>query len=307
MAIASRVGRAVERAWQEHLLVPAFNAAHLPMVRPICEALAQLDCFGLVEVARVDLVRHEARSLAAIAAAYQESAHPRYTGLHLDHVPVVDEEGRTVEWRAMIEEALALGYDSVMVDGSRLPLDQNIAVAREVAEMAHATGTPVEAELGAVYGHEPGPPPDYEELYASGRGFTAPEEAARFVAETEVDWLSVACGNIHGAVVGAAARQPKVRARLNIAHLRRLAAAARIPLVLHGGTGIPAEYLREAARHGIAKINIGTEIRQAYEAAFREGQSEARAQEAVAGVARRILASDLAVAGSASLVAGEVG
>src|SRR5690606_9183044 len=107
---------------------------------------------------------------------------------------VIDEDQEPVDYLAIVNEALRLGFDSVMVDGSRLRLEENIAATRQVAERAHRAGVPCEAELGAVMGHEEGPLPPYEELFASGRGFTDTDEARRFVQETGCDWLSVAIG-----------------------------------------------------------------------------------------------------------------
>ncbi|MHC4716416.1 MAG: class II fructose-bisphosphate aldolase, partial [Planctomycetota bacterium] len=187
-----------------------------------------------------------------------------------------------------------------MVDGSRLGLDENIAATRKVVEMARAAGAPVEAELGMVLGHEEGPLPPYEELFASGRGFTDPSEAKRLVDETGADWLSVAIGNIHGAISAAARSAKKVPARLNVEHLVRIRQAAAVPLVLHGGSGIQKAYLRQAFRHGIAKINIGTVIRQAYESA-RE-RSQAAAERAVYDTVAALLTDELAVAGSAEVI-----
>jgi fructose/tagatose bisphosphate aldolase len=168
-----------------------------------------------------------------------------------------------------------------MVDGSRLSLAENIAATRQAVELAHRAGCPCEAELGAVLGHEAGPLPPYEELFASGRGFTDVQEAERFVRETGCDWLSVAIGNIHGAISGALKNQKKVEARLNLDHLERLRQATGVPLVLHGGSGVKRESVLAAVQRGIVKINIGTEIRQAYEAALRETKSVAAAQDAV--------------------------
>lgn len=136
--------------------------------------------------------------------------------------------------------------------------------------MAHKKGFPVEAELGAVLGHEKGPIPPYEELFKSGKGFTDPDEAKRFVTETEINWLSVAVGNIHGAINGAAKDQKKVEARLNIEHLRKLTEVTGVPLVLHRGSGIKQESVLAGIQNGICKINIGTEIRHAYENALKE-------------------------------------
>ncbi|OQA40627.1 MAG: D-tagatose-1,6-bisphosphate aldolase subunit KbaY [Chloroflexi bacterium ADurb.Bin325] len=166
--------------------------------------------------------------------------------------------------------------------------------------MATPYGAAVEAELGSVLGHEPGPLPPYEEMFASGLGFTAVEEARRFVAETGVDWLSVAVGNVHGALVGAAASQPKVQARLALDRIRELAQATGVPLVLHGGSGIPAEYLRAAAQEGIVKLNIATDLRKAYQQVRRAGGSISAAQEAVAQNVRETVTERLGIAGGAS-------
>ena len=144
--------------------------------------------------------------------------------------------------------------------------------------ISHRRGVCVEGELGSVLGHEKGPLPPYEELFQSGQGFTSPEDAQRFVQETGVDWLSVAIGNIHGAITGAAKDQKKVEARLNIQHLQQIARVTGIPLVLHGGSGIKREYVLEAIKNGITKINIGTEIRQAYERGLGENSNIEEAQ-----------------------------
>ena len=289
----------MRRAAQEGLLVPAFNVAHLPMLETISATLVELDTLGLVEVARPDVERFGAQSFAAVAAEFERVGARSHTRLHLDHMPVVDEEGNRVEWQRGIAEALELGYDSVMLDGSRLPLEENIAATLTAAAMAHAGGVPLEAELGAVLGHEAGPLPPYEELFASGRGFTDVEEARRFVAETGVDWLSVAIGNVHGAISGAAKDQKKIEARLHIGHLQALRAATKVPMVLHGGSGIQPSYVREAIRNGVAKLNIGTEIRQAYE----RGEGAACGQEAVAAKIRELVVDVYGIAGSAARLA----
>src|SRR5208283_2185182 len=126
-----------------------------------------------------------------------------------------------------------------------------------------------------------GPLPPYEELFRSGRGFTRPDEAARFVRESGCDWLSVAIGNIHGAVGEATKDQKKVEARLALDHLSKLADVTGVPLVLHGGSGIRQQDLLASMKRGIAKVNVGTEIRQAYEQALKAGGGEKSAQEAV--------------------------
>jgi ketose-bisphosphate aldolase len=261
--------------------LPAFNIPYLPMMQPVIQAVADQDSFALVAVARPEWVKFEAKSPAAVLGEFMRWNQPDHVRLHLDHVPVIDEDNQQVDYLAIIREALELGYQSVMVDGSRLSLADNIAATRQAVELAHRANRPCEAELGAVLGHEAGPLPPYEELFASGRGFTDVQEAERFVRETGCDWLSVAIGNIHGAISGALKDQKKVEARLNLDHLERLRQATGIPLVLHGGSGVKRESVLAAVKQGIVKINIGTEIRQAYEVTLRETKSVAAAQDAV--------------------------
>jgi len=271
----------MRNAYRAGVAVPAFNIPYLPMMAPVIRAVVDQDCFALIEVARLEWTKFEAGGPAAVMAEFQKWPAPAHVRLHLDHVPVIDEDGLAVDFRSIISEAISLGYHSVMVDGSRLSLADNIAATREVAALAHAAGVPVEAELGAVLGHEEGPPPPYDELFASGQGFTRVDEAARFVAESGCDWLSVAIGSVHGAISGVYKDRKKISARLDLDHLDRLRAAVGIPLVLHGGSGVQREYVLEAFKRGIAKINIGTEIRQAYEAALRASGDANAAQDAV--------------------------
>jgi fructose/tagatose bisphosphate aldolase len=280
------------------LAVPGFNIPYLPMLAPVVKALRDTGSFGLVMVARLEWEKFESRSLEAVREAYERHADPAHTRLHLDHVPVIDEDGRPVDYLEILARAIAVGYDSVMVDGSRLPLAENIRATAAAVRLARPAGVPVEGELGAVLGHEAGPLPPYEELFRSGRGFTDPDEAAQFVAATGVDWLSVAAGNIHGAIAGAAKDREKPRARLALPHLARVSAAAGVPLVLHGGTGIDPACVREAVRLGIAKINIATAIRQPYERL--RGRSESAAQQAVYDTTVAILTQELQLAGTAA-------
>jgi fructose-bisphosphate aldolase, class II len=161
---------------------------------------------------------------------------------HLDH-------GEGLE---VCRQAIDCGFTSVMYDGSALPIRQNIDRTAEIVAMAHAAGVSVEAELGYVG-------------YAAGAASapTDPDEVARFAAETGVDALAVAIGNTHlmqapGAVIDAA----------RLAEIE--AAAPRLPLVLHGGSGIRPADRRRLAQGTICKFNIGTELRQAFGAALRQ-------------------------------------
>lgn len=273
----------IQKARELAIGLPAFNIAHLPMVEPVIRAVRDQDSFALIEVARVEWMKFGARGPAAVMEEFHRHDDPLHVRIHLDHVPVVDEDGMKVDYIPIMEEALSLGYQSVMIDASRLPLEENIRATRGVADLAHGAGVPVEAELGAVLGHEAGPLPPYEELFRTGKGFTRPEEASRFVRESGCDWLSVAIGNVHGAVGEATKGRKKVEARLSLDHLERLSGVTGVPLVLHGGSGIRQEDMLASMRRGIAKINVGTEIRQAYELALGAKGDVPAAREAVYG------------------------
>ena len=290
-------------AFEARIVVPAFNVAYLPMVEPIMATLRELRCFGLLEVALPDLKKFGAQSLSAVKRECTKHGDRAFSRLHLDHVPVVDEDGNRVNWNAMMREALSLGFDSVMIDGSRLSLEENIDVTRKVVKMAHAKQVPVEAELGAVYGHEKGPLPPYEELFRSGRGFTDPGEAKRFVEETGVDWLSVAVGNVHGAISGAAKDEKKVNARLNVDHLRKIVSATNVPIVLHGGSGIERESVLSGIRNGVTKINIGTAIRQCFEKEMRKTGNVEAAQTQLRQEIRGMIEGYYGIRGSARKLA----
>jgi ketose-bisphosphate aldolase len=271
----------VQNAMKAGVAIPAFNIPYLPMLEPVVRAVVDQNSFALIETARLEWIKFEAGGPDVIAREFFRWQVPDHIRLHLDHVPAIDEDGQQVDYLKIIQQAIDLGYHSVMVDASRLALDENIAATRRVAEVAHKAGVPCEAELGAVLGHEAGPLPSYDELFASGRGFTKVDEASRFVAESGCDWLSVAIGNIHGAVSEGYKDQKKVAARLDLEHLEKLSQAVLIPLVLHGGSGIPQDYVLASFKKGIAKINIATEIRQAYESTLQATSKISAAQDAV--------------------------
>jgi fructose-bisphosphate aldolase class II len=291
------------RACRARLAILAFNVPYLPMVEPVVRAVVDQDSFAFIATARLEWQKFESRGPAAVMEAFARWQDPDHVRLHLDHVPVIDEDDQQVDYVPIIREAIELGYHSVMVDGSRLDLEENIRATRCTVELAHRARVPCEAELGAVLGHEAGPLPPYEELLASGLGFTDVEEARRFVRDTGCDWLSVAIGNVHGAISGALRDVKKIETRLDLAHLEKLRQATGIPLVLHGGTGVKRVYLLGAIARGIAKVNIASEIRQAYESAWKASGSIAGAQQAVYERTCWLIRDHLGVAGIQSQVA----
>ena len=165
--------------------------------------------------------------------------------LHLDHGGNYDLAARCIEH----------GYTSVMIDGSKLSFSDNCSLTRRVVNLAHPSGVSVEGELGHV-GQNSEP----------ATLFTEPSDAARFVDETEVDALAVAIGTAHGFYKG--------EVRLDFPRLRKIKEAIpHTPLVLHGGSGVSAELLRESISCGIRKVNFGTELKNAFTKAVKTSLS----------------------------------
>ena len=176
-------------------------------------------------------------AVAMARAAADEAAQP--FALHLDH-------GASYELAA---RCVGAGYTSVMIDGSKLPFAQNVALTRRVVQIARAAGVSVEGELGHVAHNDDGDDP--------ARFFTRPDDARRFVAQTGVDALAVAVGTAHGFYKG--------EVKLDFPRLQEIRdAVGEVALVLHGGSGVPDELMQEAIRCGIAKINFGTELKNAF-------------------------------------------
>lgn len=137
--------QAVRLAWQHHTIVPAFNIPYLPMAKPVAQAIIDEKTVAMLQVARLEWEKFEAQSLEAVAEEYFKYYDPKYTLLHLDHVPVIDEDQKRVDYMPILERAVKAGYQSVMVDGSRLSLAENIAVTKQVADFAHANDIACEA------------------------------------------------------------------------------------------------------------------------------------------------------------------
>jgi tagatose 1,6-diphosphate aldolase GatY/KbaY len=186
--------------------------------------------------------------VAMARAAAEQMEKP--VALHLDH-------GGSYE---LAERCIEAGYTSVMFDGSKLSFSENCAQTRRVVEVAHARGVSVEGELGHVAHNDEAAADDITSFY------TRPEDALRFVEKTGVDALAVAIGTAHGFYKG--------EVRLDFDRLTQIREAVEeTALVLHGGSGVPEELLRQAIVHGISKINFGTELKNAFTLAVKQSLS----------------------------------
>ncbi|MHA5048687.1 class II fructose-bisphosphate aldolase [Streptomyces sp. SD15] len=234
--------KALTTAYENGHALAGFVAYNLETVQGIVAAAEARPDRPVLIQAGSSPFKHAGREplmrLALDAAAHSEAP----LGVHLDHSRDLDE----------ITACLEAGYTSVMVDGSHLPFADNIALTREAVRRARDHGAWVEAELGALAGDE-----DVStNADASAAAMTDPSQAAEFVAETGVDALAVAVGNVHGFTANPV--------HLDLDRLSAIHSAVPIPLVLHGASGLPEHQLLGALARGVAKVNVNAELRRAY-------------------------------------------
>lgn len=228
--------------------VGAFNVENMEMMQAVVAA-AEAESAPLMLQTTPSTLRYAGPSVfAAMAKAIAGKAHVP-VAIHLDH-------GDSFK---LCRQAAWDGYTSIMIDGSKLSLEDNIALVRRVVQMAGDVPRQpaVEAELGRLGGKE-----DSLEVKPGEDIYTDPGEAARFVEETGVDSLAVAIGTAHGFYKG----KPK----LDFDRLAQLRDAVSVPLVLHGSSGVPDEDVQRAISLGVCKVNFATELRAAYTEATRK-------------------------------------
>ncbi len=230
----------MQDAEKNHYAVGAFNTNNMEIVQAIVESAHEEQSpvilqasQGALKYAGVDYI------VAMVEAASKKTNVP--IALHLDHGTDYDQ----------IVMCVRTGFSSVMIDGSKRPLDENIKITQEIVKFAKTAGLSVEGELGRIGGTE-----DQISVTDREASMTIPAEAKRFCDETGVDALAVSIGNAHG--------QYKGKPELDFNRLREIKAIVDTPLVLHGASGIPGEDIQEAVKIGVSKINIDTEIRQAF-------------------------------------------
>jgi fructose-bisphosphate aldolase, class II len=233
----------IDQARRDGTGVGAFNVITLEHAEGIVAGAERAGRPVLLQISQNCVKFHGGRLMPiahAAAAVAAESAVE--VALHLDHV---DDD-------VLLRQAVDAGFASVMYDASRLDYDANLAATRHAAAWAHEHGLWIEAELGEVGGkdgaHAPG-------------ARTDPGDAAQFVADTGVDALAVAVGSAHAMTARTATLDHDL--------ITRLRDAVGVPLVLHGSSGVPDDELRDAVRHGMVKINIGTALNVAFTAGIR--------------------------------------
>ncbi len=225
----------------------SFSARSAAMIAPVLDAAEQTQSPLIVQISEKEFEWYEITP-AEFAEAFRDELQRRQTTvpvvLHLDHTRVL----------GLIWDAIAAGFTSVMIDASDKPLQENIALTTQVVEYAHARGVSVEAELGRIG------TADFIETDEDVELYTDPEEALTFVQATNVDALAVSVGTAHGVYT---VRQPKI----DLERLTAIRARIQTPLVLHGGSGTPADMVMQAIQlpgGGVSKVNIATDLELAY-------------------------------------------
>lgn len=240
------ISELLTRAEADGYAVGAFNCNNMEIVQAIMEA-AEAERSPVILQASQGAIKYAGINYI-VALAREAAAGARVpVALHLDH-------GTDF---AQVMLCIRHGFTSVMIDGSRYPLLENIALTRKVVEVAQAVGVSVEGELGRITGTE-------DEISVAEREafFTDPEEARIFVRETGVNALAVAIGTAHGRYKG--------KPELDFPRLAKIRELTGVPLVLHGSSGVPDEDIKRAIALGVRKINIDTSIREAFVAGIRQ-------------------------------------
>jgi fructose-bisphosphate aldolase, class II len=232
---------------QHNFAVPAFNISDYAMFKGIVDVSEEKNA-PLILGIHPDEVRHVgAEMLAAVIQRAHRSSVP--IAIHWDHGASYQE----------ILIAIRTGFTSVMIDGSMLPLEDNIELSKKVVDTAHVVGLSVEGELGTI-GKTDGEAEDGSAAII----YTDPEDALVFVRRTGVDSLAVAIGTSHGIY------PPNLKPELKLDLLKQIKETVQIPLVLHGGSNNPDDEIAQATQLGINKINISSDIKVAYHRKMRE-------------------------------------
>ncbi len=279
MIVSSKI--LLKKAQERKYAVGAFNTSDLEITKGIVLAGEEMKSPIILQTSEGE-IKHGGMEVFfdTLKSFAEEASVP--ININLDH-------GKSFE---MCKWAIDTGYNSVMIDGSKLELAKNIELTKSVVDYAHSKDVVVEGEIGLVPTPKKGE--DVEILK------TNPKEAERFVKETGVDFLAVGIGNVHGTYKG----EPK----LDFGLLQEIKRVVSIPLVLHGGSGISGEDIKKAVSLGICKINVNTELREAFTKTLRESLKDEDVvkpydvMEPVEEAIEKVVKNKIAIFGSANKI-----
>ena len=214
----------------------AFNLHCYEMILPFFQASKEINIPIIMQIS-TGTAQYIGYKLLADSVKSLSETYGMDICLHLDHCS--KEES--------IKEAINSGFSSVMIDGSALPIEDNIKLTKRVVEFAHSVGVSVEGEIGTIGGNEDGIKANIDASM-----YTEPKDALRFYKETGIDAMAISIGTAHGLYKG--------KANISFEKLKEIKELTNAPLVLHGGTGVSNEDIKKCVEYGINKVNVGTEL-----------------------------------------------
>ena len=235
----------LDKAYESGYAIAHFNTNNLEWTRAILEACEEKQTAVIIASSEgaVKYMGGFNTVAALVKTMHDDLGITVPVALHLDHGTY---EGA--------KKAIEAGYTSVMFDGSSLPLEENLEKTREIVELAHSKGISVEGEVGGIGGEEDG---------VTSAGELADVNECKQLASCGIDFIAAGIGNIHGVY-------PADWQGLNFDRLQEVSDAVNMPIVLHGGTGIPEDQIKKAIELGVSKINVNTECQLAFAKATRE-------------------------------------
>lgn len=250
------IGKILNKEMLGKYAVPAFNTSDLETTQGIVRAavaqkapvivqtsVGTIDYAGLEEIS--EIIKAEARKASVPVA------------MHQDHCKDF----------SLIKKLIAHGYSSVMIDASHLPYKENVKLTKAVVSYAHKRGVWVQAEIGRLLGNE-----DWQDVKSGEDLMTDPDEALKFVKETGIDTLAVAVGSMHGIPVNPKLKKilSTLKEHIDVKRLAAIHKKVKIPLVLHGASGVPDAQMRAAIKEHVVVFNIDTDLRVAFNKALRD-------------------------------------
>lgn len=234
----------MDYAYKNSLVLPAFNTTNYELTYGIIRGLANSQKGGYIQISSSNLELSSPKMIAEMVKFAMKKLDVELPiSLHLDHGKSFDD----------VKKCIDAGFTSIMIDMSHLPLEENIKETRRVSEYCHYYNIPVEAELGAISGKEE------DRILNEKEGKTNPDDVEDFVTSTGCDLLAVSIGNVHGLD-----EQPNIDFEL----LSNIASISRVPLVFHGGSGIPYSDIRTAKKSNLIKVNYGSILRKEFITVF---------------------------------------
>ena len=229
----------MEEAHRGHYAVPAFNVCNLETIQGVLEEAEEMQAPVILQTHWSEAYYSTPQTVVDMVRSVGKNKRIR-AAVHLDHGSSYEDAVRCIQG----------GFNSVMYDGSQLPLDENIRILKQVVELAGYAKVTVEGEIGTI-GQTSEMGEKLEKSY-----LTSPKDAQKLVDETQIDCLAGAIGNAHGFYT----ENPK----LDFDRLKEITEVVKIPLVLHGGTGIPEEQIQKAITMGVCKVNFSTVLRKSF-------------------------------------------